>query len=184
MTCHDEFTAEVDLARPRLCGGHCGPPPSLVRQWAQVANDLVGAWKAQDSEPGASYRKPKPVSENPEPVGAKGAVCRALASNFPGRLCSSSLASLWWPQPKYHSGLQLPEMLNVATRYVSPQGLTWMTNTAKGTYVQCECGVVLSQGQRHSGAAGATGVVCTAALWGASPPRPQPRPPHVVGRRR
>ncbi len=138
MTCHDEFTAEVDLARPRRCVG----APSLVRQWAQVANDLVGAWKAQDSEPGASYKKPKPVSENPEPVGAKGAVCRALASKFPGRLCS--LASLWcqWPQPKYHSGLQLLEMLNVATRYVSPQGVTWMTNTAKGTYVQCECGAV------------------------------------------
>ena len=27
-------------------------------------------------------------------------------------------------------------MLNVATRYVSPQGVTWVTNTAKGTYVQ------------------------------------------------
>ena len=27
-------------------------------------------------------------------------------------------------------------MLNVATRYVSAQGVTWVTNTAKGTYVQ------------------------------------------------
>ena len=31
-------------------------------------------------------------------------------------------------------------MLNVATRYVSPQGVTWVTNTAKGTYVDSPVG--------------------------------------------
>lgn len=127
--------AQLLHVKPRMLGslspicGPTSPRASLYRSGPRA----ITAHRASVAElaPGEVCQKME------EPVGEKGAVCDALSSKIPrvfvsvGFQHTTHSSTRWIPAPSL-----VPRMLNVATRYVSPQGVTWVTNTAKGTYVQ------------------------------------------------
>jgi hypothetical protein len=131
--------AQLLHVKPRMLGslspicGPTSPRASLYRSGPRA----ITAHRASVAElaPGEVCQKMEERLQ--EPVGEKGAVCDALSSKIPrvfvsvGFQHTTHSSTRWIPAPSL-----VPRMLNVATRYVSPQGVTWVTNTAKGTYVQ------------------------------------------------